>query len=66
MMRRKDSTSFLFTYDIYCGPTQSEKSMFTKRLIENSSAIFTEVPEKFLYAYYEYQNFFDDMQNIPN
>ena len=40
--------------------------MFTKRLIENASAMFTEVPEKFLYAYYEYQIFFDDMQNIPN
>lgn len=48
------------------GPSQAGKSMFTKRLVENASVMFTEAPEKILFAYSEYQTLFDDMQNIPN
>lgn len=48
------------------GPTQSGKSVFTKRLIENTDEMFMEPPEKILYAYSEYQKLFDEMQDIPN
>jgi len=47
-------------------PSQSGKSFFTKRLIENAGAMFTKTPEKILYAYSEYQTMFDDMLDIPN
>lgn len=40
--------------------------MFTKKLIENASKLFTEAPDRILYAYSEYQTLFDDMQNILN
>lgn len=48
------------------GPSQSGKSFFTKRLIENAGAMFTKTPEKILYAYSEYQKMFDDMLHISN
>lgn len=48
------------------GPTQSGKSMFTKKLVENANAMFTLPPERILYAYSEHQKLFDEMQNIPN
>ena len=48
------------------GPTQSGKTMFCKKLIENASKMFTEAPEKILYAYSEYQKMFEEMQHIPN
>lgn len=47
-------------------PTQSGKSVFTKRLIENSQEMFTIPPEKILYAYSEYQKLFDEMEHIRN
>lgn len=40
--------------------------MFTKRLLENSKEIFTCPPVKILYAYSEYQQLFDEMQDISN
>ena len=46
------------------GPTQSGKSVFTKRLIENSGVMFTIPPKKILYS--EYQKLFDEMNDIPN
>ena len=46
------------------GPTQAGKSMFTKRLLENSTEMFTCPPVKILYAYSEYQKLFDEMQDI--
>lgn len=48
------------------GPTQAGKSMFTKRLLENSKEIVTCPPVKILYAYSEYQQLFDEMQDISN
>lgn len=48
------------------GLTQLEKSIFTKRLIENADDMFTEPPEELLYAYSEYQKLFDEMQDMPN
>ena len=47
------------------GPTQSGKSVFTKRLIKSVKKMFTVPPDKIMYAYSEYQKMFDDMQNIP-
>ena len=40
--------------------------MFTKRLIENASTMFTETPPEVMYAYSEYQQMFGDMKHIPN
>lgn len=40
--------------------------MFTKKLLENASTMFTIPPERILYAYSEHQNMFDEMQNITN
>ncbi|CAC5359496.1 unnamed protein product [Mytilus coruscus] len=48
------------------GPTQSGKTMFTKKLIENVNEMFTDPPEKILYVYLEYQKLFDEMQTISN
>ena len=48
------------------GSTQCGKSVFTKRLIENSSKMFTEAPVDIMYAYSEHQKLFDDMKYITN
>ena len=48
------------------GPTQSGKTMFTKRLIENAEQMFTDPPEKILYVYSEYQKLFDEMHNLSH
>lgn len=49
-----------------CGPTQSGKTMFTKKMIENASHMFTDPPEKIMYVYSEYQKLFDEMKHIPH
>jgi hypothetical protein len=49
------------------GCTQSGKTYFTKRLLENADGMFTVPPQKIMYAYSEYQPLFDVMrQTIPN
>ena len=49
------------------GSTQSGKTRFTKKLLENASGMFTLPPQRILYAYSEYQPVFDDMKTtIPN
>lgn len=67
MSDQKTLLPFLSPTTIYIsGPTQSGKSMLARKLIENASTMFTEPPEKILYAYSEYQKMFNEMQNIPN
>lgn len=67
MNEEKTILPFLSPTTLYiAGPTQSGKSMFSRKLIENASNMFTEAPEKIMYAYSEYQKMFEDMQNIPN
>ena len=49
------------------GSTQSGKTRFTKKLLENASGMFDIPPQRILYAYSEYQPVFDDMKTtIPN
>ena len=49
------------------GSTQSGKTFFTKRLLENARGMFTVPPRRIVYAYYEYQPLFDIMKRtIPN
>lgn len=49
------------------GCTQSGKTFFTKRLLENANYMFTIPPQKIVYAYSEYQPAFELMkQTIPN
>lgn len=49
------------------GCTQSGKTHFTKRLLENVYGMFDIPPQKILYAYSEYQPVFDVMKaTIPN
>lgn len=49
------------------GSTQSGKTFFTKRLLENANGMFTVPPRRIVYAYSEYQPLFDVMKRtIPN
>lgn len=64
-MERKTLLPFISPTDIV-GPKQEGKSMFTKRLLENSTGMFTCPPVKIVYAYSEYQKLFDEMQDISN
>lgn len=49
------------------GCTQSGKTFFTKKLLENANGMFTIIPKKIVYAYSEYQPLFDEMKRtIPN
>lgn len=49
------------------GSTQSGKTFFTKRLLENANGMFTVPPRRIIYAYSEYQPLFDVMKRtIPN
>ena len=49
------------------GCTQSGKTHFTKRLLENAAGMFDTPPQRIIYAYSEYQPVFDIMKTtIPN
>lgn len=47
------------------GPSQSGKTMFTKKLIDNADVMFTVPPTRILYAYSEDQPLFDEMRKNP-
>ena len=66
MTKKKLLPFFSPTTNCAVGATQLGKTMFTKKLVENTDAMFTIPPEKILYAYSEHQKLFDEMQNIPN
>lgn len=51
---------------LICGSTQSGKTHFTKRLLENADKMFSTPAEKVVYAYSEHQPMFDEMMSsIP-
>ena len=51
---------------LICGSTQSGKTHFTKRLLQNADGMFSIPVDKIIYAYSEYQPMFDEMRaNIP-
>ena len=45
-----------------CAPTNSGKTRFVKRLLENADTMYTVAPKKFLYCYSIWQPIFDEMQ----
>lgn len=49
-----------------CGSTQSGKTHFTKRLLQNADGMFSTPVDKIIYAYSEFQPMFDEMMSdIP-
>lgn len=52
---------------LICGSTQSGKTHFTKRLLENANKMFSMPVEKIIYAYSEHQPMLDEMkETIPH
>lgn len=52
---------------LICGSTQSGKTHFTKKLLQNTNGLFSMPVNKIKYAYSEHQPMFDEMeQTIPN
>lgn len=52
---------------LICGSTQSGKTHFTKKLLQNANGLFSMPVNKIIYAYSEHQPMFDEMeQTIPN
>lgn len=52
---------------LICGSTQSGKTHFTKKLLQNTNGLFSMPVNKIIYAYSEHQPMFDEMeQTIPN
>lgn len=51
---------------LICGSTQSGKTHFTKRLLQNADGMFCTPVDKIIYAYSEFQPMFDEMMSdIP-
>lgn len=51
---------------LICGSTQSGKTYFTKRLLQNADGMFCTPVDKIIYAYSEFQPMFDEMMSdIP-
>ena len=51
---------------LLCGISQSGKTTFTFKLLENANGIFEKPPTKMIYAYGQYQQLFDQMEErIP-
>ena len=51
---------------LICGSTQSGKTHFTKRLLQNADGMFSSPVDKIIYAYSEYQPMFTEMmEDIP-
>ena len=48
------------------GPTQSGKTTFVLRLLENAATMFTEAPHTIVYAYGAWQESFKQLQKIPH
>lgn len=54
------------TTTLICGSTQSGKTYFTKRLLQNADGMFCTPVDKIIYAYSEFQPMFDEMMSdIP-
>ena len=47
------------------GPTQSGKTSFVIKLLENADTMFTEVPHTIVYAYGAWQESFQRLQSMP-
>ena len=52
---------------LICGSTQSGKTHFTQKLLQNANGMFSTPVDKIIYAYSEHQPLFEEMrQTIPN
>lgn len=52
---------------LICGSTQSGKTHFTKRLLQNADGMFCTPVDKIIYVYSEFQPMFDEMMSdIPD
>jgi len=51
---------------IVSGPTQSGKTVFTKKLVQNSSLMVTPEPKQVFWCYSEWQNNYEEMTKWPN
>lgn len=52
---------------LICGSTQSGKTHFTKKLLQNANGMFAMPVERIIYAYSEHQPMFEEMEKtIPN
>jgi len=49
---------------LLAGPTSSGKTVFTVKVIENASTLIDPSPEKILWCYGVYQNFFNSLKNV--
>src|SRR4051812_26447400 len=61
------STTNMFKHPftaIVAGPSGSGKTVFTTKLIEHVSQMILPPPQKILWCYGVYQNFFNDMKNV--
>lgn len=51
---------------LICGSTQSGKTHFTKKLLQNANGMFSTPVDRIVYAYSEHQPMFEEMvQTIP-
>ena len=49
---------------IVAGPSGSGKTVFTTKLIKHAAALIDPPPQKILWCYGAYQNFFNEMKNV--
>src|SRR6059036_1131728 len=49
---------------IVAGPSGSGKTVFTTKLISHAAALIDPPPQKILWCYGAYQNFFNEMKNV--
>lgn len=52
---------------LICGSTQSGKTHFAKKLLQNANGMFSMPVDRIIYAYSEHQPIFEEMEKtIPN